>query len=193
MQYESLLHHLQIIADKRKSVKAAEEEKEKAKKKDKDKEDKDSDKDEEGDKDKDKEMPSESTEPVEQSQIPRVVPDKDKDKDHPSPGEDQTDSSIVDSEVDPIIAAAKRPHPNDTKVGTLEKIFSVLNIDKSLSLLAAILPQELSVRLITTHLYVHVSFIFFACSQLAHWIDHKRDIEVFLTEELLPSLIQLSQ
>ena len=53
--------------------------------------------------------------------------------------------SSVDVEVDPITAASKQTKPNDSKIGTLEKIFSVLTIDKSLSLLAAILPQELSV------------------------------------------------
>ena len=83
----------------------------------------------------DKEKVEQPAEPVEQAPISRVVPDM-------SAGDG---SSPVDVEVDPITAAAKQTKPIDSKIGTLEKIFSVVNIDKSLSLLAAILPQELSV------------------------------------------------
>ena len=57
----------------------------------------------------------------------------------------EADSSYQDGEEDPIIAAAKQTQPNDSKISTLEKIFSILSIDRSLCLLAAILPQELSV------------------------------------------------
>ena len=58
----------------------------------------------------------------------------------------QTDgNSDDDKEVDPITATAKQTKSVDAKIGNLEKLFSVLNIDKSLCLLAAILPQELSV------------------------------------------------
>ncbi len=41
--------------------------------------------------------------------------------------------------------------------------------------------------------YVFVLIIDFVFVQLSAWIQHKQDIEVFLAEELLPSLLQLSR
>ena len=117
-------HQPAIAAGKKKSM--SEEEKEK------DKEDKKEGKDEDKDKEK------KPAEPVEQAPTSRVVPDM-------SAGDG---SSPVDIELDPITAAAKQAKPIDSKIGTLEKIFSVVNIDKSLCLLAAILPQDLSVGLV---------------------------------------------
>ena len=110
--------------------------------KEKDKEDKKEDKDE------DKEKEEKPAEPVEQAPTSRVVADM-------SAGDG---SSPVDVEIDPIVAAAKQTKPIDSKIGTLEKIFSLVNIDKSLCLLAAILPQDLSVGFV---IYFSVSWIFF--------------------------------
>ena len=59
------------------------------------------------------------------------------------------DSSCpAEPEEDPIIAATKRTREGDSNIGTLEKIFSVLSINRALCLLGAILPQELSVSII---------------------------------------------
>ncbi len=63
----------------------------------------------------------------------------------PKSGEVEADSRYSEPEEDPIVAAAKRTQPNDSKISTLEKVFSVLSIERVLCLLGAILPQDLSV------------------------------------------------
>ena len=144
--YTRLWQYLEIVAEKKKSIKAEEEEKEKAAKEkaeDHDKEEKAEEKE------KEEESPNEpsSTESSVTEQrdpIPelRVVADT---TSSTKSGEAEADSSHPEPEEDPIVAAAKRTQPNDSKIGTLEKIFSVLSIDRALCLLGAILPQELSV------------------------------------------------
>ena len=54
-------------------------------------------------------------------------------------------------EEDPLVAASKQPWEEDTRVGRMEKTFSVLAIERILGLLVAILPEELSVRSPTAH------------------------------------------
>ena len=49
-------------------------------------------------------------------------------------------------EEDPLVAASKQPWEEDTKVGRMEKTFSVVAIERILGLLVATLPEELSVR-----------------------------------------------
>lgn len=50
------------------------------------------------------------------------------------------------TEEDPIVAASKKYRDIDSRIGVLEKTYAVLAIDSSLGILAAMLPQELSVR-----------------------------------------------
>ena len=129
--------YFQITAEKKKSE---EEEKEKAAK--------DEAKDQEKEKEEKEGVPS-STESsaTEQREAPisRVVADTTTQTTSPKSSNIEADSTYTEPEEDPIIAAAKRTQPGDSKIGTLEKIFSVLSIDRVLCLLGAILPQELSV------------------------------------------------
>ena len=133
----------QIPAEKKKSAQAEEEEKEKAAKEEA--------KDQEEEKEKEGEPSSTESSATEQREAPisRVVADTTTQSSSPSSSpkssEVEADSSYTEPAEDPIIAAAKRTQPSDSKIGTLEKIFSVLSIDKALCLLGAILPQELSV------------------------------------------------
>lgn len=123
---------IHIVAEKKLAEEAEEKEKEKEKEKE---EDKGKDGDKEGNKEDTKEASSEQ--PAKPLETSRVVPDVS--------GESSSSSCSKDSEVDPITATAKQTKSDDAKIGTLEKIFSVMNVDKCLCLLAAILPQELSV------------------------------------------------
>ena len=55
-------------------------------------------------------------------------------------------ASPSEEEEDPLVAASKQPWDEDTKVGRMEKTFSVVAIERILGLLVATLPEELSVR-----------------------------------------------
>ena len=55
-------------------------------------------------------------------------------------------ASPSEEEEDPLVAASKQPWEEDTKVGRMEKTFSVVAIERILGLLVATLPEELSVR-----------------------------------------------
>lgn len=57
----------------------------------------------------------------------------------------RTDESKEEVEDDPFIIAGKRSQEIDAKIGDVEKTYGVLNLEKCLGLLAAILPHELSV------------------------------------------------
>ena len=131
------------VADKRKEEKCLEEAKLNAKEQ---KEDETKDKG-----DKPSSEPPSSSESAEQCEAPpsRVVPDTPTGRQTPptTSGAVTTDSGLMDPELqeDPIVMAAKQTRPNDKKMDTFEKMYSVLSIDRSLCLLAAILPQDLSV------------------------------------------------
>jgi hypothetical protein len=138
----------------------AEEEREKAAKEEaKDKEEKEKEKEKEEEKE-GEQAPSTESSPTEQHRetppISRVVADTTSQSPVKS-GEVEADSSCpTEPEEDPIVAATKRTRPGDSKIGTFEKIFSVLSINRALCLLGAILPQELSVSVIRkTLLHVH--------------------------------------
>ena len=90
-------------------------------------------------------MPEIPTEPVEPLQSPRVVADTPHDLSPPPEDPTEESAGLAEGETDPVSTATKQNKPSDEKIGTLEKIFAVLNIDKALSLLSAILPQDLSV------------------------------------------------
>lgn len=51
-----------------------------------------------------------------------------------------------EEENDPVRVASRKPLEMDAKIGVLEKIHGVLNLEKVLGLLAAILPQDTNVR-----------------------------------------------
>ena len=155
--YCTLQHwrYFQILAEKKKSAQAEEKEKEKEEEREKAAKEETKDMEEEKEKEKEKEgegeSSAESSAATEQREAPvfRVVPDTTTQSPSSSPsqksGEVEADSTFAEPEEDPIVAATKRVRPGDSKLGTLEKIFSVLSIDRALSLLGAILPQELSV------------------------------------------------
>ncbi|XP_064406559.1 zinc finger ZZ-type and EF-hand domain-containing protein 1-like isoform X2 [Halichondria panicea] len=82
-----------------------------------------------------------------------------------------TGDSKEEEEESPIVKASKRPQDMDSNIGFNERNFSTCYMDSILGLLTAVLPKEFN---------------------LSAWIQHKQDIEVFLAEELLPSLLQLS-
>ena len=50
-------------------------------------------------------------------------------------------------EEDPIVVASKQYREIDARIGVLERTYAVLTIDVALGVLAAVLPQELSVSL----------------------------------------------
>ena len=55
------------------------------------------------------------------------------------------DKQKEEEEEDPIVTASKKPQEMDSNIGFLEKSFSSSYIDNILGLLAAVLPQELTV------------------------------------------------
>lgn len=140
--------YFQITAEKKKIAQAEEEARKKAAKEE--------GKDQEEDKDKEKEKEGEqssaesssssgTTEQQREAPVSRVVADTTAPSPSTKSGEAEADSSYTEPEEDPIVAATKQTQSNDSKIGTFEKIFSVLSIDRALCLLGAILPQELSV------------------------------------------------
>lgn len=81
--------------------------------------------------------------PVQETTPPDVVPVQET---TPSDNDTRrTDESKEEVEDDPFIIAGKRSQEIDAKIGDVEKTYGVLNLEKCLGLLAAILPHELSV------------------------------------------------
>ena len=137
----------QITAEKKKFTQA-EEKATKEEAKDQEEEEKEKEKEEE------EGEPASSTESSQTEQhreappISRVVADTTSQSPTKSREVEGDSSCPAEPEEDPIVAATKRTREGDSKIGTLEKIFSVLSINRALCLLGAILPQELSVSMI---------------------------------------------
>ena len=145
--------YFQITAEKKKIAQAEEEARKKAAKE----EGKDQEEGEDKEKEKEQEKEGEQSSAESSSSssgtaeqqceapVSRVVADTTAPSPSTKSSEAEADSSYTEPEEDPIVAATKRTQSNDSKIGTFEKIFSVLSIDRALCLLGAILPQELSV------------------------------------------------
>ena len=136
-----ILHVHVHVAERKRLMKAME----KDEKESEEKETKEAEEPEVMDANKELSMPEIPAEPVEPLQSPRVVADTPHDLSPPPEDPTEDSAGLVEGEADPVSMATKLSKPLDDKIGTLEKIFAVLNIDKALSLLAAILPQDLSV------------------------------------------------
>ncbi len=67
------------------------------------------------------------------------------------PVEEKAAPSRVEADMDmkekqnPVEIASRLPRDMDTRIGEAEKLYAVLTLEKSLGILAAILPQELTV------------------------------------------------
>lgn len=53
-----------------------------------------------------------------------------------------------EEEMDPVVSASRLPLEVDARIGDLERTYGVLMIEKALGLLAAILPQDMTVSLV---------------------------------------------
>ena len=145
--------YFQITAEKKKIAQAEEEARKKVAKEEGKDQEEGEDKEKEKEQEKEGEQSSAessssssgTTEQQREAPVSRVVADTTAPSPSTKSGEAEADSSYTEPEEDPIVAATKQTHPNDSKIGTFEKIFSVLSIDRALCLLGAILPQELSV------------------------------------------------
>ena len=108
----------------------------------------------------------------------------------------ESDFGVVEGgeldESDPVIVASRRPREMDSTIGELEKTYGLLALEKALGLLAAMLPQEMSVSKGSDSV-VEFLFLLLLLLQLSPWIQQKQDIEVFLVQDLLPILLQLSR
>ena len=139
---------LQITAEKKKSTEA-EEKAAKEEAKDQKEEEKEKEKEEEEGEPATSTKSSTATEQHHETPpISRVVADTTSQSPTKAREVEGDSSCPAEPEEDPIIAATKQTREGDSKIGTLEKIFSVLSINRALCLLGAILPQELSVSMI---------------------------------------------
>lgn len=138
----------QITAEKKKSAEAEEKaakEEAKDQKEEEEKEKEKEEKEEEGEPATSTESSTATEQHRETLPISRVVADTTSQSPSKAREVEEDSSCPAEPEEDPIIAATKRTREGDSKIGTLEKIFSVLSINRALCLLGAILPQELSV------------------------------------------------
>ena len=136
----------QITAEKKKSTEAEEKAaKEEAKDQKEEEEEKEKEKEEEGEPVTSTESSTATEQRREAPPISRVVADTTSQSPSKAREVEGDSSCPAEPEEDPIIAATKQTREGDSKIGTFEKIFSVLSINRTLCLLGAILPQELSV------------------------------------------------